>query len=289
MNQTSKLLFVINPHSGKHNTNFRAELTDHFKHLPFKTSFFEVNKDVSHRELRKFVQEDPPEVVIAVGGDGTVKLVAEALLHLQIPMGIVPAGSANGMAKEFGIIDMETAVNTIANGQRKKIHVVKINNEYCVHLSDLGFNAFVVRNFESRSSRGLWGYFLAGIKALRRWRKMDVSVRTDDSSIIREAAMVVIANATKYGTGMVINPYGNLYDKFFEVVIVKKLSLSEVFKMKVTHRPYDPLKTEVLQTHQLDISSKHRVHFQVDGEYRGRVKSIRAVIIPEAVTVIIPW
>jgi diacylglycerol kinase family enzyme len=100
--------------------------------------------------------------------------------------------------------------------------------------------------------------------------------------------MVVIANATTYGTGVVINPNGDLSDDLFEVVIVKKISFGELFKMRFSHKPFHPRKTEVFQTSTLKISTTHHVHFQVDGEYLGKLYSVNAEIIPEAVTLIVP-
>ena len=100
--------------------------------------------------------------------------------------------------------------------------------------------------------------------------------------------MVVIANATKYGTGALINPKGELTDELFEVIVVKKLSVKEIFKMMVTHTPYDRTKTEVFQTGSLHIKSRRRAHFQVDGEYLGKVNNIKATILAHALEVITP-
>jgi diacylglycerol kinase (ATP) len=100
--------------------------------------------------------------------------------------------------------------------------------------------------------------------------------------------MVVIANGTKYGTGVLINPEGSLDDDLFEVIIVKKISFSEILKMRFTHRPFHPKKTELIATRSLKINSRHHVHFQVDGEYLGKTKIINASIIPQALRMLMP-
>ena len=110
----------------------------------------------------------------------------------------------------------------------------------------------------------------------------------DDESIKLEAPMVVIANATRYGNGVVINPEGSLFDDRFEVVIIKKISLREIFKMRFTQKNFNEEKTAHYQTRLLNITSKRPAHFQVDGEYRGKVKKIKAEIVPDALTVILP-
>ena len=99
--------------------------------------------------------------------------------------------------------------------------------------------------------------------------------------------MIVIANATQYGSGALINPLGKLDDDFFEVIAVKKISLTEIFKMMFSHAPYDPQKTAIYQTNTLQMRSKRKAHFQVDGEYLGKTNQVNAVLVPEALTFII--
>jgi diacylglycerol kinase family enzyme len=155
--------------------------------------------------------------------DGTVKLVAQCLQQTNIPLGILPAGSANGMAKELEIPEnADKALEIVINGAIKKIHLIKINDQLCIHLSDIGFNAFIVKKFDTGKSRGMWGYIKASLKVL--WNKpmMLVEIHTDKTFVKRNAAMVVVANATKYGTGALINPHGKLDDNVFEVVVIKK-------------------------------------------------------------------
>src|SRR6185436_2821891 len=104
----------------------------------------------------------------------------------------------------------------------------------------------------------------------------------------REAAMVVLANATKYGTGVVINPEGDLGDDLFEVIIVKRPSFSEIFKMRFSHRPFNTDKVELFKTRSATIRSRHHVHFQIDGEYMGKIKRIKAEIMPGVLEMIVP-
>jgi diacylglycerol kinase (ATP) len=284
-----KLLFIINPGAGKKKTNWKKEIKDYFSGLTHSIELFELLKPSDPALIKQKIETTAPDRVIAVGGDGTLKLIAGILQGTEIPIGLLPAGSANGMAKELGIpTDPPAALDTIVASHSKKIHLVRINDELCIHLSDIGFNAFVVKKFEAEGTRGMWGYVKAAWKVLLYHYHMKVEIKVDDGYIIREAAMVVIANATKYGTGVLINPAGRLDDDRFEVVIVKKISLAEIFKMRFTHRNYHPDKTELLQTKSLKITSRRRAHFQVDGEYRGKVNSITAEIVPEALKILIP-
>jgi diacylglycerol kinase (ATP) len=286
---SSNLLFIINPGSGNNNTDWKKEIESFFSDLPDHFEIYDIPNPCKPEIIKQKIDSMSPTKVIAVGGDGTVKLVAECLLNTKIPMALLPAGSANGMAKELNIPDdAKAALDVVLHGESKKIHLVKINNELCIHLGDIGFNAFVVKKFEDENTRGMWGYIKAAWKVLRSHSKMDVDIKINNEYIRHEAAMVVIANASTYGNGVVINPKGTLEDDLFEVIVIKKISFSEIFKMRFTQGDYNPDKTELFQTQALKIKSKHKVHFQVDGEYLGKINSIDAEIIPEALTVIVP-
>lgn len=284
-----KLLFIVNPGSGNNKTNWPEEIERHFKSLQHSIEVFVLPNPCEPLILKQKIDDYQPHVAVAVGGDGTVKLVAECLLQTNITLGILPAGSANGMAKELDIpTDAQEALHVLLNGQIKKISVVRINKELCIHLSDLGFNAFVIKKFDSQKGRGMWGYLKAFWKVLWQQPQMNLVIQADKENVQRQATMIVIANATRYGSGAVINPEGTLHDTLFEVIIVKRISFAEIFKMMVTHKPYDPEKIEILHTRALEIETPKPAHFQVDGEYLGKVSQVKAVLLPQAISVVTP-
>ncbi|MEJ7674135.1 MAG: YegS/Rv2252/BmrU family lipid kinase [Chitinophagaceae bacterium] len=240
--------------------------------------------------LKFWIDKLQPERVIAVGGDGTVSLVAEQLLKTNIAMGILPAGSANGMAKELDIpVDVDGALDIILNGHIKLCDVIKINNkEICLHLSDLGVNAQLVKYFEEGNFRGKLGYALKVFKVLWRKRTMDVTIKTDREELKRRAFMVVIANASKYGTGALINPEGNLGDGLFEIIVVRRIHLISVLKMFLKFKRFNPKKVELFQAETVDIKTTKKSHFQVDGEYLGKVDSVKAEILKSQLKIMLP-
>nr|WP_199159003.1 YegS/Rv2252/BmrU family lipid kinase [Pedobacter sp. ASV2] len=284
-----KLLFIINPGSGSHNTDLTALISNHFKQRETIVDLFELPEDCSIDKIKEKIKQAKADRVIAVGGDGTLKLVAECLLKTDTPIGIIPAGSANGMAKELGIpTDLSQALDLVESGIEQKIHAIKLNDELCIHLSDLGFNAYLVKKFDSLSERGMWGYAKATWHALWNHKRMDVELNLKGEQVKSAAAMVAIANATRYGTGLKINPDGKLDDELFEVVLVKDYSYLEILKIWVTNLPFNPKKIEVFQTSTVKITSRHKAHFQVDGEYIGKINTVEAKILPAAISVIVP-
>ncbi len=286
---TLKLLFIINPRSGSNNADWKTVIEEYFQNSGHILNWVLLDRHIDPKDIKKRIAEFQPDRVIAVGGDGTIRLAAECLVHTDISLGIIPAGSANGLAKELDIPTETTmALAVVLNGSTKTIHVTTVNDQTCIHLSDIGFNAFVIRKFETGAHRGMVGYVKAAWKVLWQQSLMKVDMKIDDKLLRLRAAMIVIANATKYGSGACINPGGKLDDDIFEVVVVKKVSFVEIFKMMVSHSPYDENKTMVYGVKSLEIHSKRKAHFQVDGEYLGKVNVVKAVLVPAALKIIVP-
>ncbi|MDF2192950.1 diacylglycerol kinase family protein [Paraflavitalea sp. CAU 1676] len=284
-----KLLFIVNHRSGTNSVNWRSVIGQFYRDLLHTAEVFELPDHCQPAEIKQKIDASGANRIVAVGGDGTVKLVADVLAGTGIPMGIVPAGSANGMARELGIPTETTAALEVATeGLVTRIDAIRINGELCIHLSDIGFNAFVIKTFESMNRRGMWGYIKAAWYVLWRNRKMQVKIETDNQFVKRAASMIVLANASRYGTGAVINPEGKLNDGFFEIVVLRKIAIGELFKMMVSHKPYDPSKTELFKTRSVTVQSRHKTHFQVDGEYLGKVNAVEAAIEPHALSIIVP-
>jgi diacylglycerol kinase (ATP) len=286
--KVQKILFVINPGSGSNDINYSKEIETFFKTREEELEIYKIPNNCSLEKIKEAINKSKADRVVAVGGDGTLKLVAECLLESETPIGIIPAGSANGMAKELGIPeDLDEALALAIDGEPKQIHAVLVNKELCIHLADIGFNAYIVKKFDELPTRGMWTYAKAAWHAFWYHRKMAVEFKIGDKLIKQKAAMVVVANAKQYGTGFEINPDGKLDDELFEVIIVKDYAVMEIIKIWTTKLPWNPEKIERFQTSSLNIKTKHKVHFQVDGEYQGKVNKIDATLIPKAINVIV--
>lgn len=285
-----KLLFIINPVSGgKEKHDWEASIREYFKELPHAIEFYVLTGTSDKISIKKYIDTIKPDRVVAVGGDGTVKLLAEMLKETPIPLGILPAGSANGMAKELGIpLKVDEALDVITGGLAKKIDLIRINEEeICIHLSDVGLNAMLVKYFE-KSNRGLWGYGRAVFRILWQKQKLRFSIQTDNEQVKRKAYMVVLANARKYGTGANINPEGNIADGLFEIVVVRKLNVFEILKALFTNKSFHPDRIEVFSTRQAEVRVQRRAYFQVDGEFLGKTNFVKARILPQILTIMVP-
>jgi len=286
-----KLVFVINPISGG---KVKDEIEEAIPMLAndygFSFDIYHTTGEDDHKRIQELVNKLNPDKVVAVGGDGTLKMVAEALMKYSVPIGIIPAGSANGMARELELpSEIEDAMDTILNGREKKLDAICVNDkDICLHLSDIGMNAQLVKYFEDNNLRGKWGYVLGAIKMLWHRTRMDVRISNGQQHIKRTAFMIVLANARMYGTGAMINPEGDLHDGIFEVIVVRRLTLISLIKMFFKSSNFNRKQIEIIPAQAVEIKVRKKAYFQVDGEYKGRTNHITAVMMKQVINVMLP-
>lgn len=284
-------LFVINNSSGtKQSTNWDNVINGFFIDKEQSFKIYHLPEDFTITQIKDHINLYDPKYVIAVGGDGTVTLLANIVANTNIALGILPAGSANGMAKELSIPETSAeALKIIIAAHTNKCDLIKINgNKYCLHLSDIGLNAHLIKHFDEGKLRGKLGYALVILKTLWHKEKMQAIIKTNEQEVRRNAFMVVIANASKYGTGAVINPGGNLSDGLFEVIIVRRLAFGTLLKMLLKPGIFNPKKIEIIPSTSVDVTMVKKMHFQIDGEYQGRIKEVKAEMCPGILNIIVP-
>lgn len=289
--EQQKLLFIINPVSGgKEKQDWEAFIRESFKELPHVIEFYILNGKNDKDSVQHHINSIEPQKLVAVGGDGTVKMVAELAIENNKVLGILPAGSANGMARELGIsLIKNEALDIVLQGKTKKIDVIRIDEkEICIHLSDLGLNAMLIKYFESSKKRGMLGYAKGVFKTLWNKQVLHATITTDGGSFKRRAFMVVLANARQYGTGATINPGGKTDDGFFEVVVVRKLNFWGLLNALITHKTFKREKAEIFSTRKVELTTLKKAYFQIDGEFMGKTKHLTASIGPRCLSVMVP-
>lgn len=258
----------------------------------FEYRILRLHKTNGEPLIRREIEAYQPEIVAVAGGDGTVNLLAKITSHSDLPLLIIPIGSANGMARELGIGSrIDYAFNLLKTGIKRKIDLLKINNIICVHLADVGLNARVVKRFEKDLRRGMITYakyLLSEIFLIKHYR---FHIRIEEKEIVRKAVSLTFANASKYGTGMVINPASKLDDGKFELVIIKpfpRVKLLSIAWKLLRGTLISSEYVEVISCRQAVVSSSKKTTLQVDGEIIGRMREIKIEILPQALTVLVP-
>lgn len=231
-----------------------------------------------------------PERIIVVGGDGTVKMVAEAMAKEDVILGILPAGSANGLAVDLNLPStLEENLEIAFHHDFMEIDMISINGKKSIHLSDLGLNAEMIMNYEKNAIRGKWGYVLQTLNVLIDLGDPFTATITGNFETIKcVARMIVIANSKKYGTGITINPNGIMDDGKFELVILKNLDLIVLGKIITGNMPLDSEDVEIISTDKATITTDIPVSFQIDGEYCGAETKLVVEILPKQMKVAIP-
>ncbi|OIN57987.1 diacylglycerol kinase [Arsenicibacter rosenii] len=285
-----KILFIINPVSGGNDKSaLTDDITAYFRNMENEPIFVFLDGKQDGRIVRNAISEHQPDRVVAVGGDGTVKIVAEHLMGTAIPLGILPAGSANGLARELALpATTPELLDIFANGTAQPLDAISVNDDICLHLSDIGLNAQLVKYYAENNWRGKMGYLRGVVRTLYRKRLLDIEIHSKKESFACQAFMVVLANARMYGTGAIINPEGELSDGAFEVIILRDLSFWEFLKMFWRYKPFDPNKIHIFPATSITIRTRRKAYFQVDGEYKGKIKEVKARIRSGELTVLMP-
>lgn len=288
-----KVLFVINPKSGsRQNMDYTKKIEQFAGEELFEFEIYRTTGENDGEQIQKLTKNYQPEKVIAIGGDGTFNMVAAEFIGSKIKVGIVPGGSANGLAYNLNIpARFEEALKINIQGAFKPMDVIRINNKhYCFHLSDIGINARIIKRFERENTRGMLGYGKQLFKELFSPKSFfSCTINTGSKKKKLKAEMIVIANAQSYGTGVKINPQGNLNDGKFEVVIIKPYPWWFVFTFIFAgftgslHR-MEYVKVFRAEKAQILLNKYHDFH--IDGEIIGKTKHLDIEIIPHALHVI---
>jgi len=277
-----QFLFIINPISGNEDKSHllrmvKAELKSDDKLTVFKTTG-ENDTEKIQQELKK---ENFDRVLVA-GGDGTVKLAAEAMGDHALPIGILPAGSANGLASDLDLPEQPKKFIPIAlYGKTRKIDAININDELGLHISDFGLNAELIKEYESSSLRGKLGYAINSITTLFQSKgPYEFEISTEKETFTKKGIMLALANSKKFGTGAVVNPKGKIDDGIFEVLLFKKLDLFEILKTLNEGKELSSDFVESFPVKEVKIKTQQKVDFQIDGEYCKAISEVNAKILP---------
>jgi diacylglycerol kinase (ATP) len=286
-----KAILIVNPISGGvDKTDIKAAVETYAKDLGFDLIVYETTGENDDDAIRKLFKTHKPERFIVAGGDGTIKFVAETLEGKDIIIGLLPAGSANGLSVDLNFPPTLEEHLEIAFGNHfMDIDMICINNIKSLHLSDIGLNAELIMNYENGTIRGKLGYAIQAVNTLTSSEApFHAKIKANGKTIETEAKMIVMANSQKYGTGVTINPMGKMDDGKFEIVIIKNLDLSVFGKIVAGNMPLDTGDVEIISTDKATITTDVPVHFQVDGEYCGEETKLDIKMLKREMKLAVP-
>jgi diacylglycerol kinase (ATP) len=288
-----KLLFVINPISGGlDKENSEAHIKGYCMHHSIDAHIYRTTGDKDAIHIWDVCESEKPEAVVAVGGDGTVNLVGTMLIGRNLPMGIIPLGSGNGLSKDLKIPqDFDQALQVISQFKIRAIDTLKINNIPSLHLSDVGFNALIVKRFSEGDRRGPGAYAWNLMKEYVGYQPKEYKIVTDKETYQGKAFMVTIANANMFGSNATINPDGEVDDGIFEICILTEFPktaginiLYQMYRSDINQSLY----SNIFKCKYATIYNVEKELVQIDGEPVEPEEKLAVRILPHSLKVILP-
>jgi YegS/Rv2252/BmrU family lipid kinase len=234
------------------------------------------------------------DLVVAWGGDGTINGAGSALAGTALPLGIVPGGSGNGLARDLGLPrEPARALAVAATGRERAIDAGDLHGSLFFNIAGIGLDAEIAARIAAPGARrGLSGYIITTVQELRRYEPQVYSIRIDDSSVVeRRALLVALANSRQYGNGAKIAPHARLDDGAIDLVVVEGHTMwSVVSRLPAFFRGTleDGPGLLMRRATQLSISAERPIRFHVDGEPRSGPETVTLRVHPGALRVRVP-
>ncbi len=287
-----KIVFIINPIAGGKNKNhFSKVIANHLSTSKFEYELIQTESEKHAYELTKVAILNGAEIVVAVGGDGTINEIGSALIGSAGTLAIIPYGSGNGLARSLKIpMNTIQAVKLINQFKTAKIDAAKLNEHYFFNMSGMGFDAHISHVFAKDKNRGLLGYVKATFSELKNYRSKNYKIIIDGKTLEEEAFILSVANSSQYGNEAHIAPRAELQDGLLDLVIVKPfpLYLMPLLALRMFLKTADQSKYLIsLQGKSILINRNNNV-IHLDGEPKLVTENIQIQILAKAINVIVP-
>jgi YegS/Rv2252/BmrU family lipid kinase len=288
-----KIAFIINPISGGINKQQFPSLIG--RYLDRNQFDVEINFTRSAEHNLELAQEmviKKKDIVVAVGGDGTINNIAKYLVNTGILFGIIPQGSGNGLARHLRIpLQNIKALQVINKLHRKNIDAGMANDTFFINVAGAGFDAHVSWMFANAPKRGFWSYSKITLTEFANYKPQQYELIVDGKSVSKDAFIICVANGSQYGNNAYIAPKANLDDGLFDISIMKPFKIHqmpiigmELFLKKYNNSQY----VDVLKGTNILIKRPEAGVFNIDGEPVLMEKDIQIKMLPEALKVIVP-
>jgi YegS/Rv2252/BmrU family lipid kinase len=219
----TSITFIINPKSGTHSKEELPDMIDGIfdrQQYDYTTVFTEYRGHAAKIALQS--AQEGKNIVVAVGGDGTVNEVARSLVHTQTALGIVPCGSGNGLARHLCLpIDIRKSLEIINNGHIESFDFGVINGLPFFCTCGMGFDAFISLKFAEAGKRGPITYVENVLKEGLKYKPETYEVSDDLGTNHYEAFLIACANASQYGNNAYIAPGATMKDGLMDVIIME--------------------------------------------------------------------
>ena len=275
--------FILNPNAGTNSLQKRERIVKSLDAIP-DSKVWKTERVKHASELTEIAISEGATRIIAIGGDGTINEVASALLNRNIPLGIIPMGSGNGLARHLHIpLQFEKALYRALNGNSISIDAGKWNERPFFCTAGIGFDAQVAAHFANRGKRGFLNYLYSTLVSLNQYQAIEIK---DKGRIFS----FTIANANQFGNNAYISPESDLQDGLLETILIKPGSIFTLANLGISlfrkNLPLHPL-VSVSSVQTLQIEASKGLPYHLDGESLTLTSNtIEISILPAALLVV---
>lgn len=238
-------------------------------------------------------RRDGMDLVIVCGGDGTINAAARGVLDTGLPMGILPLGTANDLARTLSIpADLDAAADVIAAGHRRRIDVGEVNGHPFFNVASIGLSVELARGLTRETKRrwGRLGYAVAALKVLARARPFSATISSKSGEARVKTLQIAVGNGRHYGGGNIVEQSAAIDDKHLDLY---SLELANVWKLALMlrsfrsgqHGAWQEVRTE--RCTEFEIRTRKPRPINTDGELVTFTPA-RFVVLPDAVDVFAP-
>jgi len=289
-----KIIFIINPISGARRHKNISYLID--KYLDSDKFHHEIKytQYAGHAvHLSREAVDSGIDIIVAVGGDGSINEVASQMIGSRSALGIIPLGSGNGLARHLGIPRfVPWAIKLINQSRIIKIDTATVNGRPFISIAGLGFDAFVAKRFANDNRRGFLTYAHIITNNYLSYKPKKYTLTFEDGKTLKTRSLFIsFANSNQFGFNTAIAPDARLRDGKLDVCIVQK---PKIFDLPIVAnllllRAIDKsqyVKT-IRSTHFTIKQRKNRV-VNIDGEAIKISRKLTVQVLPLSLKIIIP-
>lgn len=277
-----RILFIINSIAGTHSKATFPKMIDRLIDKSKFDSRVVFTEYAGHAEkLACEARNEGYDVVVAVGGDGTVNEVGRALVHSQTALGIIPCGSGNGLARHLQLpMSLKHSMEVINGCEIHELDYGIINDHPFFCTCGMGFDAFISGKFAEAGKRGPVTYIENVLSEGLKYKPETYEIVDENGTIKKKAFLISCANASQYGNNAYIAPQASMSDGLLDVIIMEPFNVLDAPKISVdlfNKTLNKNSKIKIIRTKALNIRRKSNglVHFDGDPVMTGSDISIR--------------
>lgn len=299
MNSEQKVFVVYNPKAGDQvqTEELRSTLTSHFTTPEWTVDIYETTGKEDVTAICREACERGAKLVVSAGGDGTVVGVANALVHRQTPLGILPLGTGNLLARVLNIpLKLDEAVQLLSGDHIvTAIDVLKVGERFFLSNVSVGISPAVVDETSSDQKKrfGMLAYIMTIFKKAKLFNLHQYRLTIDDVPVQVRATEVLVSSPTLLEKAtMLYGPPETLQDGQFELYLAKAKTIGDTLRLvwdllRGTHKQGEQL-SHWESKHSVRIEAAHRAQLvQADGEVIGHTP-VEVEMVPKAIHVIMP-